>query len=62
MCDRITRILITLANTLHAAQEGQGLVEYAAIMGFVACCMVVAEHFLQPQISTTLNNVTNGFH
>lgn len=62
MSDRITRLLIALSTALHSAQDGQGLVEYSAILGFVSCCMVVAEHFLQPQIAATLNTVANSFH
>lgn len=42
--------------------EGQGLVEYAAIIGFVAACMVVAILYLEPNIALSLNRVTNGFH
>lgn len=53
-----------LADLLSSAKsrQGQGLVEYAAIIGFVAACMVVAELYLQPVISDTLNNVANSFH
>ena len=46
---------------LGAAARGQGLVEYAAILGFVAACMVVAELFLEPHIASTLNDVANHF-
>lgn len=41
--------------------EGQGLVEYAAILGFVAACMVVAILYLEPNIALSLNRVTNSF-
>jgi Flp pilus assembly pilin Flp len=61
MSDRFIHLLITLTTALRSAQDGQGLVEYAAMLGFVACCMVVAEHFLQPQIAVTLNTVANSF-
>lgn len=41
-------------------QAGQGLVEYALILSFVAIFVVVALKYLQPVISTTLNLVSNG--
>jgi len=41
-------------------REGQGLVEYALIMAFIAIFVIVALKFLQPQISNTLNLVANG--
>jgi pilus assembly protein Flp/PilA len=40
--------------------RGQGLVEYALILAFIAIFVVVALKFLQPTISTQLNNVANG--
>ncbi len=43
-----------------ADENGQGLVEYALILGFVAIMVVVSLKFLQPAISTQLNNVGNG--
>ena len=46
---------------LVAAARGQGLVEYATILGFLAACMVVAELFLEPHIASTLNDVANHF-
>ena len=41
-------------------EEGQGLVEYALILGLIAILVIVALKFLQPQISNTLNNVSNA--
>ena len=40
--------------------KGQGLVEYALILAIIAIAVVVALQFLQPAISTQLNNVANG--
>ncbi len=63
--DLYARIILRLAALRDAVchgARGQGLVEYAAILGFVAACMVVAELFLEPHIAQTLNNVANGFH
>jgi Flp pilus assembly pilin Flp len=40
--------------------EGQGLVEYALIISFVALVCFFAVKFLQPNISATLNNVSNA--
>jgi len=41
-------------------EEGQGLVEYALILALIAILVIVALKFLQPTISTTLNNVSNN--
>ena len=41
-------------------EEGQGLVEYALILALIAILVIVALKFLQPQISNTLNRVSNG--
>ena len=50
-----------LRAVLHGdAEEGQGLVEYALILAFIAIFVVVALKFLQPNISSELNTVANG--
>ena len=41
-------------------EEGQGLVEYALILAFIATFVVVALKFLSPHISNELNTVANG--
>jgi len=41
-------------------EEGQGLVEYALILALIAILVIVALKFLQPQISNTLNTVSNA--
>ena len=56
---------IVAAQTLmvrlrERAEEGQGMVEYALILAFIAILVIVALKFLQPAISNTLNNVTNS--
>ncbi|HKC73297.1 MAG TPA: Flp family type IVb pilin [Chloroflexota bacterium] len=56
---------IVAAQTLVAqlrerAEEGQGMVEYALILAFIAILVIVALKFLQPSISNTLNNVSNS--
>lgn len=40
--------------------RGQGMVEYALILAFIAILVIVALKFLQPSIARTLNNVTNS--
>ena len=51
-----------LRTILHGNEEdGQGLVEYAMILAFIAIVVVIALKFLQPNISSTLNQVTNSF-
>jgi Flp pilus assembly pilin Flp len=42
-------------------QKGQGLVEYSLILAFIALVVYISLKFLQPTISTSLNNVANGF-
>ena len=41
-------------------EEGQGLVEYALILALIAILVIIALKFLQPQISNTLNTVSNN--
>ena len=59
--ERFHRYLLSLVALARTAARGQGMVEYAAILSFVAACMVVAELYLQPHINLTLNNVANSF-
>ena len=64
MSEFVTKQIVT-AQTLVAklrerAEEGQGMVEYALILAFIAILCIVALKFLQPSISNTLNNVTNS--
>ena len=42
------------------AEEGQGMVEYAVILAFVSILVLVALRYLEPQISVTLNTVSNS--
>lgn len=56
------RIQALVRAVRDGAADGQGLVEYAAILGFVAACMVVAILYLEPNIALSLNRVTNSFH
>lgn len=41
-------------------EEGQGLVEYALIISFVAIVVFFSLKLLQPQISSTLNMISNS--
>lgn len=59
---RIIRCLSSLRAAARHAESGQGLVEYAAILSFVAAVMVIAIVYLEPHIATALNSVANGFH
>ena len=59
--EQLLRRLLTLLASVQKAEEGQGLVEYAAIIGFVAATLAVAVTFLGPSIAIALNNVTNSF-
>ena len=49
-----------VAKLRERTEEGQGMVEYALILAFIAILVIVALKFLQPSISNTLNNVTNS--
>ncbi len=64
MSEFVTKQIIavqTLVAKLRArSEEGQGMVEYALILAFIAILVIVALKFLQPSISNTLNNVTNS--
>jgi Flp pilus assembly pilin Flp len=51
---------VLVGGRTHRA-AGQGLVEYALILGFVTVLVLVALRFLQPAIATSLNNVANSF-
>ena len=56
---RALAIQIWLKKRLRR-EEGQGLVEYALILALIAILVIIALKFLQPQISNTLNNVSNN--
>ncbi len=57
---RATQRLQQVLAKRFADDRGQGLVEYALILAFIAIMVIVALKFLQPAISTQLNNVANG--
>ena len=64
MSEYVTKAVVT-AQTLviklrERKEDGQGMVEYALILAFIAILVIVALKFLQPAISTTLNSVTNS--
>ncbi len=59
---RLAQCLAALRAAAGAAAEGQGLVEYAAILSFIAAVVVSAVVYLGPHIAMSLNNVTNSFH
>ena len=56
---RMTAIQLWIKRHLNR-EEGPGLVEYALILALIAILVIVALKFLQPQISNTLNNVSNA--
>lgn len=45
---------------LGEEQEGQGLVEYALIIAFIAILVIVAMVFLKDQINTLFSKVGNS--
>ena len=63
MSEFIVRQMIVVREAiqrLRNREDGQGMVEYALILAFIAILVIVALKFLQPAISNTLNNVTNS--
>ncbi len=66
---KIVTVQVALARLQHVAasraitsraMRGQGMVEYALILAFIAILVIVALKFLQPAVSRTLNNVGNS--
>jgi pilus assembly protein Flp/PilA len=57
---QIVAVQTLTAQLRERAEEGQGMVEYALILAFIAILVIVALKFLQPAISNTLNNVSNS--
>ncbi len=63
LSERGQLMIVRLRNKIVLSrdeQEGQGLVEYALILALIAILVIVALKFLQPQISNTLNKVSNN--
>lgn len=63
MKDELIRSVLRLRLWVESRlrrEEGQGLVEYALILALIAILVIVALKFLQPQISNTLNKVSNN--
>ncbi len=58
------RTVLQFAEALYGLyageQEGQGLVEYALIIAFIAILVIVALIFLRGQISTLFSRVGNS--
>jgi pilus assembly protein Flp/PilA len=57
---QIVAAQVLVTKLRERAEEGQGMVEYALIMAFIALMCIMALKYLQPAISNTLNNVTNS--
>jgi Flp pilus assembly pilin Flp len=51
---QIVAVQTLVAKLRERAEEGQGMVEYALILAFIAILVIVALKFLQPAISNTL--------
>jgi len=58
--EKIVAVQMLVARFKERSEEGQGMVEYALILAFIAILVIVALKFLQPAISNTLNNVGNS--
>ncbi len=57
---QMVAVQMLVAKLKTRAEEGQGMVEYALILAFIAVLVIVALRFLQPQINSSLNSVTNS--
>jgi pilus assembly protein Flp/PilA len=57
---QIVAVQTLVVKLRERAEEGQGMVEYALILAFIAILVIVALKFLQPAINNTLNNVSNS--
>ena len=63
MSEFVVRQMIVVREAiarLRAREAGQGMVEYALILAFIAILVIVALKFLQPAINSTLNVVSNS--
>ena len=63
MSEFVVRQMIVVREAIARLREreaGQGMVEYALILAFIAILVIVALKFLQPAISSTLNTVSNS--
>jgi Flp pilus assembly pilin Flp len=57
---QIVAAQLLVARLRERAEEGQGMVEYALLMAFVAVMAIAALKHLQHDISKTLNHVANS--
>ncbi len=63
MSEFVVRQMIVVREAIQRLRQreaGQGMVEYALILAFIAILVIVALKFLQPAISSTLNTVSNS--
>ncbi len=63
MSEFVVRQMIVVREALQRLRHregGQGMVEYALILAFIAILVIVALKFLQPSISETLNTTSNS--
>ena len=56
----IAESLTLIARLRESRLKGQGMVEYSLILFFISILVIVSLQFLQPAISSTLNNVSNS--
>jgi len=57
---KVIAVQMLMAKLKTRTEEGQGMVEYALILAFIAILVIVALRFLQPHINSTLNSVSNS--
>ena len=58
MTEKITCLYLQLRNRLEMQEEGQGLAEYALLLGLIAVVVIAAVTLLGTQINTVLGRIT----
>ena len=56
--DRMLSLYLQLRNSLEMREEGQGLAEYALLLGLIAVVVIAAVTLLGTQINTVLGRIT----
>ena len=58
--DCMLKLYLRLHNSLERREEGQGLAEYALLLGLIAVVVIAAVTLLGTQINTVLGRITTA--
>ena len=58
--DKMVHLYLYLRNRLETREEGQGLAEYALLLGLIAVVVIAAVTLLGTQINTVLGRITTA--